>query len=544
MKPAVAGGCHDDRGSQLGAIRFLAFLGRRAALLSLLASPAVLLAQIQSGPTQIPTDAPPTGPSRVVPPPAVRPPDPFHPLQRSPDLQAVEKAATAHPLTLDEAIAIALGINPGLALAGQNVEIYSGRVGEAQSALGPNLGLSPAEVMLHHATEPGYGLAATMPIDISNLLASAVSQARFEEIAARLDVNRIRNDTIFGVTSAFYQVLRARALVRVSVQDLQNSLDRLNDAEVRYKAQSVAYIDVLRAQTDVANSQRQVISARNTLSNAIASFNNAMGIEVTTPTRVTDAGSVAEPPGVAPPALPPPSVTGNQGLAGMVPAPNPNTITVSQGPASAASADADISQAEHLGPEFEGVLQEALADRPEILEANAQIEAAKKGITIAERSVLPSMTLGAGYFDQRSVTGQRYNEPQAFVGLSIPIFDSGLAQARVREAKATVGQTVTQRRQAIDSVTLDVQQSYLALVQARDQVAVANQALSEARGAFDLARIRYVVGVSSRAGISPLLEVSDAQAALTVAEQNQVNALYDYNGARARLDHAIGRFAR
>ncbi|HLJ55716.1 MAG TPA: TolC family protein, partial [Chthonomonadaceae bacterium] len=79
--------------------------------------------------------------------------------------------------------------------------------------------------------------------------------------------------------------------------------------------------------------------------------------------------------------------------------------------------------------------------------------------------------------------------------------------------------------------------------QARDQVAVANQALAQAREAFDLARTRYNAGVATRAGLSPLLEVSDAQAALTLAETNQVNALYDYNQSRGQLDRAIGRYS-
>ena len=95
----------------------------------------------------------------------------------------------------------------------------------------------------------------------------------------------------------------------------------------------------------------------------------------------------------------------------------------------------------------------------------------------------------------------------------------------------------------MDNVTLDVQQAYLGILQATEQVRVANQVLSAAKTAFDIAVVRYTTGVSSTAGISPLLEVSDAQAALTLAEQNQVNALYDYNTARAQLDRAVGRFA-
>ena len=187
-------------------------------------------------------------------------------------------------------------------------------------------------------------------------------------------------------------------------------------------------------------------------------------------------------------------------------------------------------------------LKEALATRPEVLEADAQIAAARRGIQYARRSLLPGLSLSLGYYNVRNSTGTaRIDEPEAGVGISLPLFDGGLARAREQQARADIATATTNKRQAIDQVTLDVQQAYLNLVQARDQVAVANQALAQARTGFQLARVRYNAGVA-RAGISPQLEVSDAQAALTQAESNQVNAIYDYNQSRAQLDRAIGRF--
>ena len=181
--------------------------------------------------------------------------------------------------------------------------------------------------------------------------------------------------------------------------------------------------------------------------------------------------------------------------------------------------------------------------RPEVLEGDAQIAAAKKGIQYARRSLLPGVALSLGYYNLRNSTGTtRIDEPEAGIALTLPLYDGGLARAREQQARADIATAITNRRQAVDVVTLDVQQAYLNLVQARDQVAVANQALSQARESFQLARVRYNAGVA-RAGISPLLEVSDAQAALTQAETNQVNAIYDYNQSRAQLDRAMGRFA-
>ena len=130
---------------------------------------------------------------------------------------------------------------------------------------------------------------------------------------------------------AFYSVLRSEALVGVATENLQNSLDRLKDANTRYQVQTVAYFDVVRAQTDVANAQKLVIQARNGVSLNTGYLNNAIGIDVTTPLRISAQDAVTQPPGVAPPSVTPltpqsdvpPSGTGTGNLP---PAPSPDAI--------------------------------------------------------------------------------------------------------------------------------------------------------------------------------------------------------------------------
>jgi outer membrane protein len=465
-------------------------------------------------------------------------------LSASPTLQQVDRDLVGRPLRLIDAVAVALSINPRLAQAGQNVEFYRGRLLEAKDAFIPTLGVAPAEQFVNHIFTEAYGLQATIPIDISHLLSTATRQAQFEQVGARLDVNRIRNEVVYTVDRSFFDVLRAQALVSVAESDLQDSLDRLRDAQVRYHAQAVAYIDVLRAQTDVANAQKQLIQSQGDVNRSLAALASAMGIDVNSKFDVTSAGSLVNPPGVPGPTQAPtqPNITSPNPKT-LVPAPPPSSIIITPAPESAAVETDLFAKTSVLGPEYNQVLQEALQTRPEIWETDAEIAAAKAGVYLARRSDLPSFNVTLGYYDERSDTGGRYNQPQAFVGLTIPLYDAGVARDRVRQAQAQVQEQVTSRRQVVDSVTLDVQNAYFTLVQTRAQVAVANQALAQAQAAFELARIRYNTGVSTRPGVSPLIEVSDAQVALTTAEQNQVNALYDYNVARAQLDRGVGRFA-
>ncbi len=67
--------------------------------------------------------------------------------------------------------------------------------------------------------------------------------------------------------------------------------------------------------------------------------------------------------------------------------------------------------------------------------------------------------------------------------------------------------------------------------------------LAQADEAYRLARLRYSAGITSEAGVSPIIELSDAQQSLTQARSDYVNALFDYNSDRSALDKAAGRYA-
>lgn len=506
-----------------------------------------------TGVIPLPATPPPTGLAAPLPP-ALRPlPRADRPLRVSLTLDQLRGHAPNTPINLQQAVALALGNSRPLGLATETLLQAQGRTSETRAAFNPTLGtgftytrlntgqmatLAPGKsISIVNADQPVFTASVAMPIDIAGLLAAASSQAQFQEVAARIDVNRARNQIVLDTKNAFFSVLRAEALVTVAVQSLQNSLDRLSDAQKKLAAGTVARFDVIRAQTDVANAQQQLITARSNVSLSIANLNNTIGIDIDTPLQITATSAVENPPGVAPPA--PMSLDAPAQNLPSVPLEQPGRGDASgagmRDPAGATEGPDSLN----LGPEYRAVVQEALNARPEILEAEANLAAARKGIQLARRSQLPSLAVSVGSNYSPNAAGF---SPQTLSGsfvlsVSAPIFDGGISGARVTQARAQVAQSETNLRQSSDLVKLDVRSAYLTLVQARDRVAVANQALSEAQESFRLARVRYNNGVSA------LLEVSDAQAALTQAQQNQVNALYDYNNDRAALDKAAGRYA-
>jgi outer membrane protein len=497
-----------------------------------------------TGVTPLPSSPPPITLQAPLPAPQRHLPRPDRPVLVSPTLAQV--LSTGAPITLDQAVSIALGNNRDLSASTETLLRALGVESEARAGFNPTVGgnftytrlntgqtavISGTSIPLVNADQPVLSATVSLPIDISGQIRAATDQAHFQQISYRIDVNRVRNQIVSDTKSAFYNVLRAQALVTVAQETLQDDLDRLSDAQKKLTAGTVAPFDVLRAQTDVANAQQQLITARSNVSQTIAALNSEMGINIDAPVQVSDRGAVENPPGIAPPAVAPNSPNA-------APAPPPNTPAPAAPPASAGGPAPNTNGpiALDLGPEYNGVVEEAIRNRPEILESDAQIAAARQGIRLALRGQLPSLALSAGvsYSPNTAGLAPQTTSGQFVLSLSVPIFDGGVTRGRLEQARALVASAQTARRQNVDMVNLDVRTSYLNLLQARDRVVVANQALAEAQESFRLARVRY------NNGISTLVEVSDAQAALTQSENNQVNALYDYNNARASLSNAPG----
>lgn len=495
-----------------------------------------------------PSGPPPSGLQAPLPKPSRGALAPGAPLRMSPTIEVVLGHPLSGPLQIQDVVAISLYANRSIALAQQNLMQAQGRTSEARAAFNPTLSsvlsetqlsqttsanISGANVTLANATQAQVGVQATLPIDISGMLKAATDQAKFQEIVARLDVNRARNQIVLDVKTAFYDALRAQALLDVARENLRNSVARQSDAQKRLDAGVVAPYDLQRAATDVASSQLQVLSAKNQVTQSLYSLKNAMGVDLASPLTITDKGATETPPGVIEPEN------------GPITPPRRPDEPIALEPAEPVRLPVIVTDPLPVLPDYQALLNDALSTRPEILEADASIAAARKSIALAMRGYTPSLGLVVGgiYTPNVAGFGAETTSASAILSLNLPLYDGGVARARKSEARAGVAEALTNRRQVVDSIEQEMQATYQTLRISRDSLAVANQSVALAREAFRLARVRYQAGVTSQAGLSPLLEVTDAQTALALAESNQVNALYDYNNARSRLDKAVGRYA-
>jgi len=324
-------------------------------------------------------------------------------------------------------------------------------------------------------------------VDISGVVRTATDAASLFSRIANLDVQRTRNDVVLQVKQAFYDVLRAQELVRVAEESLRNAQVRRKLAQAAVDAGVSPKLDVMRAEAAVAAAEQAVITARNALQLAKSAFNNVLGRRVDEPVELLPVDE--------------------------------------QVPESA---------------DFNQYLQEALAKRPEMIQANLGISLAEKQITAAKRDQLPTVVVrGQWDFNLKTSTFQpRESSFTTIAAVQFKIWDSGQTQGRVEQARADVDKAKITIENVREGIALEVRNAYLGLQEAREKVAVAEKGLQAATESLRVARLRYEAGVSNQ------LELSDAELAYTQAEQNLVNARYDLRVAWARLEKAMGRYAQ
>jgi outer membrane protein len=120
------------------------------------------------------------------------------------------------------------------------------------------------------------------------------------------------------------------------------------------------------------------------------------------------------------------------------------------------------------------------------------------------------------------------------VNLSIPIFNGGLFKFRESEAQLKAMAATENVNDLANRITRDVKVAFLNAQTARERVGLTAQMLQRSQLALDLARGRYDLGLSS------IVELSQAQLNLTVAQIDSASARYDYQALRAVLDYQAG----
>ncbi len=118
--------------------------------------------------------------------------------------------------------------------------------------------------------------------------------------------------------------------------------------------------------------------------------------------------------------------------------------------------------------------------------------------------------------------------------ISLPIFNNFQREQQVEQAQATHNDADYRAKAQELQLTADVTAAYLTLQAQVQTVTLQEQNAAQARQQLDLAEVKY------KAGAATYLDISDAQATFSTAENDRINAIYQYHKAFAALEGAVG----
>lgn len=444
------------------------------AVIGCFAGPAAIQAQ---------TETPPIAPKiqeTPLPAPVTLPPPPSLPSD-----------VPSRPLTADEAAQIALHHQPNVTIAVAGITSAQGITQQVRSGLLPTLGVDFGYTGQQQIGGPSSTRSTTVPwtgtAEVRQLVfdfnhtRDLVRQAELQEQVAGANLTAVESTLVLQVKQAFYTYMQDLQLVSVNQANVTDQQAQRDLAQARLKAGIGLPSDVVQAETALSQAIFNLNQARNTASIARVNLATLMGIDPRTPIDVANSGE---------PAI--------------------NTDNVN------------------------ALVQTALRQRPEVLQALANLRSTQSGLSAARTTNAPAFSAFVG----ATTLGSSFPPQEDFFTYGVSVtwdpFDGGLTAGRVKQAHADVTIAQSQLIGEEQAVTSDVSQSYLNLRTAEQRVTTAQAEVANAQESVRLMTGRY------RAGVGTFLDVITAQAALVIAQTDLATAQSAVSQARAAVVHAIG----
>lgn len=417
-------------------------------------------------------------------------------------------------LTLDKAISIALEQNRDVLIADQDRLNAEAQIAEARSGAFPQLSLSAQymrninlPVIFLPANSPPFN---PTPSTISFAIGSnnsyqgglTLTQALYSrQVGVALDIantykdfsdagyESTKQDVVLQVKKAFYTVLLMQKLVDANRQGLDMVKANYENVQSLYNHGQAAEFDLLRAEVQVANTEPTVISVENNLILAVNGLKSLLSIPL-------DSNVVIE---------------------------------------------GDFKFAEIPQSVLDQGAHDAMTTNPSIQQLAFQESMLDKNISVEQSGYFPSVyAFGSYQWQTQDNTFQFSNylwAKIANVGVTFSwnIFDGLRTPARVEQAKIDLRKVQYTLLKAEEGLTIQVQSARLTMEEAKRRIQGQEKNIEQAKKAVSIAESRFKNGVGTQ------LELLDTQVAMTLAQTNYAQAIYDYLVAKADWDFAVGQ---
>lgn len=405
-----------------------------------------------------------------------------------------------NPLTLSQAITIALANNSVLRTAQSKLDQASGRYDQSRALLLPQIDAYAYQAYL---TMNLKGIGIDIPTvsqgkqgpfgsldarvrltqDLVNIAnREAWKSSRSKQESSRLQVENAREIVVLNVIGAYLQALRAKASRDALTEQTKLATDLYQITQDRVHQGVSASLEANRALQQVNSLEQSRQEAEQAYIAAKLLLANTLQAQVTSDFDVDDTAAYGT--------------------------------------------DSPVDK--------DGAVSTALAARPDYRSAAASVKAAELHVQSIKAQRYP--TIGTSFSD-----GQSGDSPVNNVNvfrlagtLYLPIFTSGRIRGEIAEAQGLLHETQASADQLRSQIETDVLTAIAGVEWARKEVETSAANVKLSREEVQLSRQRFTQGVTDNT------EVVNAQDRVSKADDARVRALYTLGLARANLARAIG----
>ena len=430
----------------------------------------------------------------------------------SPAVQA-QQTVDPSPLTLQQAVRIALEKNPLRKAAVADTRVSSADVREARSFLMPRVTFSEtatrgndpvyvfgSRLRQQRLTADDFSLSKlNTPLPFGNFSTRfggtwslfdsganwhCVTRAKQMNEAAGHQLERTEQEIVFRVVNAYYGALLATKQLELTEQALKTSQSILDRSQSRFDSGLVVESDLLTAKVRMAARRQELIRARNNLDLARAELNTALGVPMDTSLQPAETLKEA-------------------------------TLPV---------------------PVLQDVETLALTNRPDLKRIESEESAQRQSVAIAKSSFGPRVNAFAGWeMDNPTfAAGGGGNNWLGGVEMQIDLFQGGGKRAELARERARQERVTAMKQVARDGVRLEVRRAYYNLGSARQEVEVARAVIAQAQDSLLINQDRY------DGGLTTVTDLLGAEEATRRSQTDYWEAVYRFHTSFASLELASG----
>lgn len=412
-------------------------------------------------------------------------------------------------LTLEQALEIALSENPTIKIADQQIEIKRYAKQGTYASLYPQIdatasyqrvikkqtmsmdfGGQTQTIKVGSDNSFNGGVTLGMPVVNAQLWQSLKVSALDVELAVE-QARSSRIDMVEQVTKAYYGILLAKQSQDLYQSVYDNAVENNDIVKKKFDVGAVSEYDLIRSNVSVQNALPNVIEAEYTVTLALWQLKALLGIDLQREIDVT--GSLMD------------------------------YVYV-------LDKSYDISQLN-------------LENNTTLKQLDMQEQMLEHAVKITKLANVPSLSVNAAYLytalgnDGKFFKKEAWN-PYSYAGLqlNIPIFAGNKRRAATREARLNLANLQLQRENVERQLRVGIVQ-YLNNMQSSVKKYHASAAtVDQAQRGYDIAVKRYDVGRGT------LVDIDNSQVALTQAELQRNQSIYNFLTAKVSLDKVLGDY--